>query len=106
MYSIPLISYCLIRDSCFETNFKPLKSLRLSIAFFLALGLIYSTVTVYFFYIPKERYWRNLINNKNKYISHDPDDYLTMEKPFKKINLKRGLEEESIEKIKINKKIN
>jgi hypothetical protein len=94
IYSIPLISYELIREQMVFGNLNISRIIKQSGIVLLTLGPLYAGFASYFLYIPKERYWDNLSKKTKQYIPKDPniDDLKPVRKP-KRIQLEPNIKE-------------
>jgi hypothetical protein len=94
MYTIPYVSYEVLRERLLFGNLNFLKIFKQAGIVLGVLGPVYAAFASYFFYVPKELYWAKLNKKKqnsfiNKEIFEDSlnSDPMKPKKPIKKFQL-------------------
>ncbi len=93
MYTLPYLSYEIMREKLLFGNLNFLKIIKQASIVLVVLGPLYAGFSSYFFYIPKEVYWETLAQKKknfetDKIFQNTSDiDPLKPKKQIKRINL-------------------
>lgn len=100
MYTLPYISYEIIRERLLFGNMNFLKIIKQSAIVLGTLGPIYAAVAAYYLYVPKEIYWEKLSKKRNNLLTakifddkNNDIDPMKAKKPKKRLSLEVSKQE-------------